>query len=240
MPFSKPHQSAPARPVDPVDAADRLLQAVQDDDLVRLRELLEEDPARAGAMTADGRTPLQLAAYLRRHDAIRLLRAHDALQTVHEAATLGDVEALDRLLDANPDHLDRPGPDGFPPLHLSAHFAQHDALQRLLDRGADLDSRSTNANGNTALHAAAAGAAVATLRILLASGIDPDVRDAGGNTALHVAAANGAVPCVDALLDGGADREAKNERGETPADIARQRDEDEVVEILGARAMGSD
>lgn len=211
---------------------DSILSAIRDNDLPRLRDLLEAHPEGARATTPEGSSPLMVAIYLGRQDQVRLLLAHDALKTVHEAAALGDEEALGRLLDADPDLLDAPAPDGFPPLHLAAHFARHDALELLLDRGADLHRLGTGAHANTALHAAAAGGAVATARILLASGADPDARDAGGNTPLHVAVANGAVPVVQALIAGGAGPEAMNGAGETPADLAARRGDDEILALL--------
>lgn len=209
-----------------------VLGAVRDGDLVRLRDLLDADPAAATARGPDGLSALLVALYRGHTDQVRLLVDHGAVASVHEAAALGDLAALDRFLQDDPGQLDAPGPDGFPPLHLAAHFARHEALEQLLDAGADLHRRSANALENTALHAAAAGSAVATARILLASGADPDDRDAGGNTPLHVAAASGALPVAEALLAGGAEPALRNQEGHTPRELAAARGDDHLVALL--------
>jgi len=58
------------------------------------------------------------------------------------------------------------------------------------------------------LHHAAHSGNVQSLKDLLASGIDPDIRSSSGWTAFHEAAVAGQTECVALLLDAGADREA--------------------------------
>jgi ankyrin repeat protein len=89
-----------------------------------------------------------------------------------------------------------------------------------------------NADGGTPLHAAVVNGSPDALRMLLATGADPNARFAesvpapatfartrhghGGtmsrDTALHVAAADGRLPCADALLRAGAAIDAINGR----------------------------
>jgi ankyrin repeat protein/uncharacterized glyoxalase superfamily protein PhnB len=77
------------------------------------------------------------------------------------------------------------------------------ALTELLDRDPGLVHQK-NHHGATALHVAVPHPA--TLRLLLARGADPNVRDAGDNAlALHFAAGRGPLESVRALLDGGSD-----------------------------------
>lgn len=215
-----------------VTSANDVIEALQKDDLEGLETLLQGHPDKARGRGPNGVTVLQLAAYMRRDAAVRVLLDHDALTTVHEAAILGDVAAIDRFLETGPDALDAPGPDGFTPLHLAAHFGRVEALERLLDHGADLAAVSTNANRNTPLHAAAAGGSLMGAKVLIASGADVDARDAAGHAAIHLAAAAGHVPLIRALLDGGADPVPKNIGGKTPLDFARDAGREEAVAVL--------
>ena len=107
----------------------------------------------------------------------------------------GDAAGLTRLL----------GAGGRPPLHLAAHFGCGDAVDALLAAKADVRARAENSHGNTALHAAIAGAAGArVVAALLRHGADVNAEDAGGHRPLHLAAFEGDAETVQTLLAHGA------------------------------------
>lgn len=213
------------------------LTAIRDRDVRRARALLDEDPGLAEARTSEGTSALMLALYLRLDDVVDRLLEAGAQPDVFEAAVLGDLGRLRRLLDQDPSRVGHHASDGFTPLHLAAHFGQLRALGALRDRGADLEAEATNEMANRPLHAAAAGCQEGAVRILAEEGATVDARDAMGNTPLHVAAANGHLPTVQRLLDAGADPTARNQEGRSPGDIADDRGFTELAEHL-ARVTG--
>jgi len=112
-----------------------------------------------------------------------------------DAVYRGDAAGLTRLL----------GAGGRPALHLAAHFGRGDAVDALLAARADVRARAENSHGNTALHAAIAGAAGArVVAALLRHGADVNAEDAGGHRPLHLAALEGDAETVQTLLAHGA------------------------------------
>lgn len=116
-------------------------------DLARLDVLLEEHPAAARSRSADGFTPLHLAAFFGQTDAVRLLLARGAEPDVRgqgwmtgtalSAAAAGGHTAIVLLLlevgvDPNVQQA-----QGFTPLHAAAQNADLEAVRALLDAGAD-------------------------------------------------------------------------------------------------------
>lgn len=122
---------------------------------------------------------------------------------VSDAAKIGDVAELERLLDAGGDSNEA---DSFaPPIHLAAMFGHVDVVRLLAARGANLDATSSL---GTPLHAAVQFGKVESIRALLSLGADPDGRDNVGYTPLIRAASKPSVPIVEALIAGGADVDA--------------------------------
>ncbi|HTO14076.1 MAG TPA: ankyrin repeat domain-containing protein [Candidatus Binatia bacterium] len=166
-------------------------------------------------------TPILTAVYRGKPEEIATALGGRPAPTVFEAAALGDTARVRALAAADAGAVARRSPDGWPPLHLAAHFGHGDAVDALLEARADVHARSTNAEGNTALHAALAGRASARiLSRLLARGADVNARAAGGHTALHEAAFRGHLELAQILLAHGADAAARNDDGQTPLDIA--------------------
>ncbi len=215
-----------------MNASDPLGEAIQKKDAKAVARLVADDAAIADRPLAIGMRPLTLAAYLRATPVVEALLAAGVLPTIHEAAILGDVETLDARLAEDPSRLHTPSPDGWTPLHLAVHFGHDNVARELLSRGADVNALSKNAEANTPLHAAAAGAQPALVPLLVDQGATVDARGAGGHTPLHVAAANGSEHVVKALLAAGADPSIPNDAGHTPRDVAIERGADEVVPLL--------
>jgi uncharacterized protein len=174
-------------------------------------------------VTLTGPTPILDAVY--RRDAAALARVLEggAGPALFEAAAIGDAALVRRLAADDPAAVGVRSPDGWPPLHLAAHFGHGDAVEALLAAKADVRARAENSHGNTALHAAIAGRAGArVISALLRHGADVNAEDAGGHRPLHLAAFEGDVETVQTLLAHGA-ADAPTARGETAMQIAQNR-----------------
>ncbi len=192
--------------------------------LLRRLILAGADPEIA---TANGETALGLALARRDDDLARWLgwttwhlpgrslRDSD----VPAAAALGDVDAVDRLLELGLP-IDSEDAKGATAL-IHAAGAGHAALAvHLLETGAN--AAHIARTGVNCLAAAVVARREALVRTLLNHGVAPDMPLAGGATALMIAASLGNLPMVDALLEAGADPNAADEQGETVLHAAAQ------------------
>jgi uncharacterized protein len=142
---------------------------------------------------------------------------------VFEAAAIGDVDRLRVLLDGEPALATAWSEDGFTPLHFAAFFGHPEAAKLLVDRGADLDARSTNAQfalDAAPLHSASAAGQLEVCVVLLDAGADVNAVQHGGYTALLDAAANENEELMEFLLERGADRTARLDDGRGVTDLA--------------------
>ena len=136
----------------------------------RAAELLDADPSAVHAWSADGYTPLHLAAFFGHVDAIRLLLGRRA-----------DPLAIAR------------NPMKVMPLHSamagSNASTRRAVAQLLLEHGADVNARSHG--GFTALMEAGQNGDLATAALLLSRGADPRLESDQGKTAGDLASAGG-------------------------------------------------
>ena len=152
---------------------------------------------------------------------------------VFEAAAAGEVESLRKALCTEPDAIQTWSGDGWTPLHLAAAFGTPEAVWLLIESGAPVDAVSKNAQANQPLHAALAlGRNVETIRLLLASGADPNARQTAGFTAIFSAAAANRRDLVEILVAHGADAGIQNDFGQTAAGFARERGHADLAEWL--------
>jgi ankyrin repeat protein len=181
-------------------------------DVVRL---LVERGADLTARTEHHRTPLHIALQFC-PDLVPLLTELGAVLDAPSAAYLDDAAQLTAHLDDGAD-LDDPA-SGVDLLSWAAFGGAASTAELLLKRGA-------NANGG-ALHAAAGGARLPLVRLLLDAGADVDRRDPDtGRAPLHAAVAAGpggdAPEVLRVLLAAGADVNATTTDGASALDISR-------------------
>ena len=127
-------------------------------------------------------------------------------------------------------------------LHRAAFNGQPNVVRFLLASPGE-DKQATDADGDTALHLAAAGGHDGTVSVLLEAGALKEAKDTHGCTPLHRAASEGKVVVVDVLLKAGADKQALNTAGRTPLHVAagegkNQSGHPEVIKLL--LAAGAD
>jgi uncharacterized protein len=213
-------------------AREHLFEAIKAGDLGRVRDLLEADPTLVDARTEGGVSAVVVAAYYGRGAIADLLVARGAALDVFAAAALGDVDRLVALIGTDRQLVESRSPDGWTPLHLAAHFGQPAAARALLDAGAEVEARSSNAMANTALHAALAGRHRDVAELLLGHGADPNARQHGGFTALQAAAQHGDLAMIELLLAHGAEPGLAADDGRTPLAMATAGGHDAAAELL--------
>ena len=197
-----------------------------------IAEQVEHDPSIAQSRDAQGVSALLWAVYSGQTVVRDFLLSGLETLDIHEAAAVGDVPKLKTLLAADPSLARAVSNDGWPPLHLAAAFGSPEAVQVLLDHGADVHQVSP-AMRNLAMHAAVAiSSNPETIRLLLAHGADVNAVQMGGFTALHGAASAGKSEIAEALLAGGADAGMKCDRGKTAADYAEGKGHKHLAERL--------
>ncbi len=117
----------------------------------RLRQLLDEHQQPVSAWSADGFTPLHLAAFFRNRAVAELLLDHGAdveavsqndmrVTPLHSAAAGGDT-AICRLLIERDADVSARQEGGFTPLHAAAHNGDLELARLLVERGADPTAR---------------------------------------------------------------------------------------------------
>lgn len=136
-------------------------------DIAALREAIETDDDARVRRSSDGWTPLHLAAFFGREDAVALLIDHGAPLDAHSTNATRNT-----------------------PLHAAIAGASKPAIvRRIIFAGADVESR--GASNITPLHVAASRGDTALCDLLVARGADPHVTMEDGTTPAQLATARG-------------------------------------------------
>lgn len=133
-----------------------LFAAVAAGDKDAVCELLERRPELAAERNGEGLSPVLHALYTGNDELVEpILDANPALD-VFDAAAVGRGRGLEELLEADPGLVSARRGDGSTPLHLAARFEQKDAVEILLEHGADRSA--LDADGRSAADVAAGDA----------------------------------------------------------------------------------
>jgi ankyrin repeat protein len=114
-----------------------IFDVVRAGNTARLRELLAGDPALATVRDERGNTPVLIAQYHGKRDAVAVLLERDPALDIFDAASVGRTGRVAEWLDQDPALLDAPSSMGLSALALAAFFGQADTVKLLLGRGAD-------------------------------------------------------------------------------------------------------
>jgi uncharacterized protein len=197
------------------------LQAVQSGDIDQVRELLQRHPALIQQTKGPhGESLLLLALYHGQLEIVDLLRLNGPELNIHEAAATGDLDRVQQLVEAQPESVNAVSADGFMPLGLACFFHHPEIARYLVEKGADVDAPSRNAQRVRPIHSAVAARNTGLVMLLLEKGADINAQQAGGFTALHAAAHHGDEPMIKLLLEHMADINALTHDGKTPMELA--------------------
>ena len=204
-----------------MSTADDFFAAIDAGQADRVGAILEADPLLAAARDGDGVSAVMHALYRRQREVAEMVAAHLNTLDVFEAAGLGRVNEVARIVASDPSLAGAWSADGFTALHFAAFFGGGGAAAALLAAGADPNLRSRNELEVMPIHSAVAGGHRDVVVALLDAGADPNVRQRHGWTPIQGAAQQGDAELVDRLLAAGADPAAANDAGTTAADLAR-------------------
>jgi len=188
------------------------------------------DPALIDARSRSGESAILTAVYHRQKEIVNLLVARGAALSIFEACAAGELERVERLVNAGT--INEYSADGWTPLHLAAFFGHAKVAELLIAHHADVLARSRGPNGNTPLHAALAGNHKFVAGLLIGHGADVNAPDAQGWRPLHLAAANNNMDAIKALIAQGADVHAPNGEAKTPLSLATEKNYREAAALL--------
>ena len=192
--------------------------------------MVSADPTLIDARSRTGDSAILTAVYHHQKEIVNLLVARGAALSLFEACAAGEIERVERTLDAST--INTYSADGWTPLHLAAFFGHPKITEMLLAQDADVTARSRNPNGNTPLHAALAANQKLVAGLLIGSGADLNAADAAGWRPLHLAAANNSLDVMKTLIAQGADVGVTNGEGLTALALAQKSNHREAVALL--------
>jgi len=177
----------------------------------RVESMLRADRSLVHARDEKGRTPLHWAAANAQRETARVLLANgadpnaknDRGTTPIREVNPYESDNIEDLLLEHGAQID---------LFEAVHRGDKQRVETLLKNDPALLAMRAE-YGGTPLHAAAGGGQAEITRLLLAKGLDPDVRNDFGDFPLAVAAARGHTEVVEALLSKGADANARDPGG---------------------------
>lgn len=213
----------------------QLVEYARDGNLDEFRKLLYREPELINETLESGESPLIAALYNGKMEIVDYLLEKGIAVTIHEAAALGDEQTIAYLLDYEGGLIHEYSYDGWTPLHLAAFFGALEAVQLLLDRGADIHAISKNHLLNTPLHAATAAKRTGVVHLLLQKGADVSSRQKKGQTVLHMAVDHFDIQMVRMLLDFDADPLATDDSGVSPLQLAESKQYQEIVDLCKRR-----
>ncbi|MFS0918991.1 ankyrin repeat domain-containing protein [Brevibacillus sp. 179-C 1.1 NHS] len=146
-----------------------------------------------------------------------------------DAAEVGDTELVRKIVTKQPELLQEKDEYEFSVLHGAVMTDDIDLIAYLVAHGADVNAK--NDEGITPLHIVLYPEVA---EILIAHGADIHASAYDGSTVLHTQVADGEerVDVVEVLLAKGANPNQKNNAGQTPYDIARGREDVEMMALF--------
>jgi len=209
-----------------------LFDAIRAGERGNVETMIAADPGLLLAKDENGLGAFAIAKYCGRHELAKMLLDHGVELDLFSACMAGADQRVFDLIRQQPDLIKTNSADGWTALHLACFFGQPAIAEWLMNQGADVNARSTNAMKNAPLHAAAAGRNRDAVRTLLEHGADVNAGQEGGWTALHQAAQNGDVEMARLLIAAGADVNARASNQQNALDLAMTKGGQAMVDLL--------
>ncbi|XP_058830150.1 tyrosine-protein kinase Shark isoform X2 [Topomyia yanbarensis] len=160
------------------------------------------------------------------------LRSHGTTNLLHRATKECNYTIVSELLKCGYRNIDSKNQDGQTAVHLACLHAEARILEKLIERGANINNR--DAQGNTPLHyACRKQGGIEMVRLLINAGANLQARNKDtGWVPLHEAAANGNLDAIKELLANRVPHMPRSSYGELPEDIAKDNGYFSVVDYL--------
>jgi ankyrin repeat protein len=199
---------------------------------LRIVELIMAKGADVAVRNDDGQTALDIAMDLGRRKIVKLLannRSSDA--NIHLAAFLGDQARVQELIKSGTD-INAQDQSGMTPLLRALSGSQVQLAKFLVENGADVSMG--NKWGQAPLIYALWDRDPGMVQWLLDKGADPNTKDNTpfGYTSLHWSVRMGNQKLIELVLAAGADVNLKGSDGKTALQLAREKGQTEIVELL--------
>src|SRR6059058_5294168 len=106
-------------------------EAIKAGELDRVKAMVSADPSLVDAKDTEG-SAILTAVYHRQKEIVNLLVARGAALSIFEACAAGELERVERLVEADPASVTSYSADGWTPLHLASYFGQVKIAELLL------------------------------------------------------------------------------------------------------------
>jgi ankyrin repeat protein len=215
-----------------MEPAQEIFDVVRAGNTARLQALLDADPKLANVRNERGHSPVLIAQYHHRQEAVAALLAAQPELDLFDACSVGATARAAQLLDRDPGQINAYSSDGFYPLGLAAFFGHPETVKLLLARGADVSQAARNPMRVQPLHAAAAGRSFDVVRQLVDAGAPVNGKQEKGWTPLHEAVRQGSAEMTSYLLAHGADPKLQNDEGTSAIGLAAREERHDMLKLL--------
>ncbi|XP_050998809.1 ankyrin repeat domain-containing protein 7-like, partial [Acomys russatus] len=164
---------------------------------------------------------------------LRLI-GYDPVGLLQRAASMGDLDAVEQLINSSQCHVDECDRRNRTSLHYACAHNHVDVVTLLLQYNPSINIQDDE--GCTPLIKAAQRDNLECMCVLLQQGADPHLKDFSGHAALHHAVLRGNIATVEKLLEFNADIDAKTEYGLTPFQLAICENDYQMVDFLASKA----
>ena len=215
-----------------MEPAQEIFDVVRAGDTGRLQALLDANPGLANVRNERGHSPVLIAQYHHKQDAVAVLLAAKPELDLFDACSVGATARVAQLLDRDATQINAYSNDGFYPLGLAAFFGHPDTVKLLLARGADVSQAARNPMRVQPLHAAAAGRSFDVVRQLVDAGAPVNGKQEKGWTPLHEAVRQDNAEMTKYLLSHGADPKLQNDEGTSAIGLAAKEGRTDMLKLL--------